>query len=113
MKTGSLDTVSSSATWREQFEVTDSETGDPIDLETDVDEITVKFRDQASRSEVMSASLTGGAITVIDTGVFEVAFTADQMGGLDPKTYEVGALVEIDGDTEQIFLGYLSIVRGL
>lgn len=113
MKTGTLDTVSNAATWRQQFEITDAETGDPIDITTDVDEITVRFREQSSGTERLSASLTGGEITVIDTGVFEVAFTVDQMDDLDPKTYEVGATVEIDGDTEQIFLGYLPILQGL
>lgn len=113
MKTGTLDPASNSATWRESFEVTDAEDGSLIDLVTDVDEITVKVRDSVSESELLSVSLTGGEITVLGTGVFEVLFTVTQMDDLDPKTYELGALIEIDGDTEQLFLGYLPVLRGL
>lgn len=113
MKQGTLEAASSKATWRQQFEITDAETGEPIDIEADVDEIAVTFRDPDSLCDVVTTTLTGGDIAVVDDGVFEVLVTADTMDGLSPKTYEVGALIEVDDDTEQLFLGYLPVLRGL
>lgn len=113
MKTGTLSPVSSKATWRETVEVTDAETGDLIDLVTDVDAITVKLREVDSATEVLTASLADGTVTVIGTGVLEFLFTVAQMDGIVPKTYEVGVLIEIDGDTTQLILGYLPVLKGL
>lgn len=114
MKTGIiLPAVSNKATWREIIEVTDGETGEAIDIENDVDVMTVKIRDPDTNTELLTASLADGTITVIDDGVAEFLFTADQMSGLTQKTYEIGSLVEIDGDTEQQFLGFVPVLKGL
>lgn len=113
MKTGTLPTVSNLATWRELVEVTDAETGELIDLVTDVDAISVTLRDPDNFSTALTASLGDGTVTVIDDGVLEFLFTAGQMDDLCPKTYEVGILVTIDEEVTQLLLGYVPIVRGL
>lgn len=115
MLTGPLSARSNLATWREQVELTDEADGTAIDIVTEVDEITVSIRD--GDTTLLTATLTGGDITVIETGVFEFVFSATDMGGLDPKTYEVGCLVKfsaaVGGDTEEVILGTVPVLKGL
>lgn len=117
MLTGPLPPISNLATWRDTAELRDAETGELIDLETDIEEITVTIRDPRSESDELAATLSGDAITVLGVGVFEFVFTAEEMSNLDPKTYEIGCLVKFTdasgGDTEQVILGTISVIRGL
>lgn len=119
MLTGPNPPISNLATWREVVELTDEETGDLIDLEVDVEEITitVAIRDQRSDSDEIEGTLTGGEIEVLGPGVFEFVFSAGQMSNINPKTYEFGCLVKFTdaagGDTVQVILGTIPVIRGL
>lgn len=111
--------ASNLATFRANVELLDGD-GDGIDLETDVDEITLTLRDPDTGCTEISGSLTGGEITVggsLDTGVLQVVFSADEMSGVRVKTYEIGLLVEMaaaaGGDTVQAILGRIPVLKGL
>lgn len=119
MLTTILPAISNAATWRDQVEVRD-EDDDLVDLETDVDEITLSLRDPESGAVVKSITMSGGDIDVggsLGDGIAEFSISVSDMANIPPKTYEVGMLVEMasgaGGDTVQLILGRQPIVRGL
>lgn len=117
MKNGTLPPVSNAATWTDTIEFYDDETEEPLfeeaDSNTHPDEITLKVREKGSTSTVLSGSLSGGELVIVADGVVEFTFSADSMGGLVPKTYEVGVLYEQEDVTTQIILGTVAVLRGL
>lgn len=117
MLTGTLDPISNLATWRERFELKDDDDDSLMDLETDVDEITISIRPPASSDTILQATLSGATVEVVSLGILEFVFTAAQMADLRLGTYEIGCLVQfssgVGGDTEQVVLGYVPVLRGL
>lgn len=114
MYTGNLGPVSNAATWSESVELTDDEDGDEIDLSA-VDEITIEVREQGCTTATLSGTLTGGEITRPGggtDGVFQWEFTADAMGALDPKTYDVVVRIEEDDQTVQLLIGTVPVLQG-
>lgn len=114
-----LKAVSNRSTWRDQVEIKDEDDA-LVDLETDVDDITLSLRDQESGTVIKEVSLSGGGISIggsLGAGVLEFVISADDMKGIAPKTYEVGLLIEfapaVGGDTEQVILGRVPVLRGL
>lgn len=61
---GLLPAVSNRATWSENCEIIDNDTGELLEL-TGLDEVTVEVRDPDTRSVVLSASLTDGDVVLI------------------------------------------------
>jgi hypothetical protein len=116
MKIGTLDPVSNAETWIDNLEFYDDGDGVSWDVST-ISEVTLKVRDPQSQSVVLSGSYTGGEIDLIgaaSAGTYRFEFTADQMGALEPKTYEVGILVTTSDDrVAQLILGYLPVLNGL
>ena len=109
MYIGSLPGVTNRSTYREQFEVTDADTGELIDL-TDAT-VAFEIRWQSSSEAALTATLAAG-VSVISTGIFEVTFTQAQMRELRAGTYDVGCVVTRD-DAEQLFAGTLPVVDGV
>lgn len=115
MKTGTLDAVSNLATWRDTIELYDDEDGEPFDTD-EIDEVAVRLRDTETGSTALELTIGDGVTQVGDDedGTFEFVFTANQMSGLDPKTYEFGVLItHEDGDVTQAILGRVPVVEGL
>ena len=112
MFNGSLDPVSNKATWIVNYELSDADTGDLIDLSS-VDEITVEVRDAVSKASLLTASKTGGDVVISDTGVFTWTFTATQMRTLGAKTYEVGCTIEDNDEVAQLLIGTLPVHDGI
>jgi hypothetical protein len=108
-----LPAISNQATWKDTVELRDAETDALIDLKTEVDEITLKLRDPHSGCTVLTLTLTGDDIVVIDDGVFEFTASAATMSGIDPKSYELGCLVTMADEIHQIILGRQPILKGL
>lgn len=63
---------------------------------------------------ILTANFASGNISLIDTGVFQVYFSASQMQSLWPGTWDVGCIISgLDGiDVRQVFRGKLPILRG-
>ena len=112
MQTGSLSPVSNKADWIEAYGLDDSETGDPIDI-SDADEITVSIRNTANQHVELTATLSGGTIEHIETGVFQWTFPLAQMRTLCAKNYDVGLTILKDDETIQLFIGTLSVMDGV
>lgn len=112
MLTGTLSPVSNQADWIEAYGLYDEETGDPVDV-SDAAEITISIRDPESGSADLTATLTGGTIEHIETGVFQWTFTVAQMQQLCAKTYDVGMTILKDDQTIQLFIGKLPVLDGI
>lgn len=110
MYSGPLLPVSNQANWTYRDEATDEETGDPVDLTGA--SITFEVRD-SSNCIVLSASTSNGKITIVDTGVFEVAFTRAEMQQVEAGTYDVGCVITINGATPQFLIGTLPVLDGV
>lgn len=106
---GSLEPVSNKATWAATFEVRDAETDELIDLSS-LDEIVVQIR---GSGRVLSASLSNGKVTIVDTGVFRWVFSSSDMGTLVAKTYQVGCLLTGNGEKAQFMIGTLPVLDGI
>lgn len=91
----------------------DQETGETIDLEGDVDAVTITIREQASRSQVLSGTLDDGTVAILPDGVVQWEFSSDAMGALCNRTYDVGAVMEKDGQKVQFVLGTLPVLDGV
>lgn len=112
--TVTLDPVSNAETWTDVLEFIDDETGDPWFLEASPpDEITMKLRDPSTGSTVLTGTLSNGDFAIVADGAAEFTFPATTMGGLTPKTYDVGVLYEDDDVTVQVILGHQPILSGL
>lgn len=112
MITGTLAAATTSADWAVTVEVTDYVTEALIDL-TGVTEITVRVEDPSSKAAVLSTTLTAGGVTITGTGVFTFSFTAAQMSGVAPGTYNIGATMVDTGSTIQVLIGQLPVLDGI
>lgn len=107
-----LQPQSNRADWVEFVEITDQETGEPIDLTDCSIEVQVRYQNSGA-STVLSGDTDGGEVTILDTGVFQIEFPASQMASINPDTYDVGAIIERDGETAQILIGTIPIIEGV
>lgn len=116
MKTGTLAPASNAATWQEDIEFYDDDDGSSFDL-ADVEEITIRFRDPDTTATALTGTLSGGDMVVVGAdadGVVRATFSATAMAALQPKTYEIGVLIEdADGFVTQTILGRIPILNGL
>lgn len=112
MLTGALPPTSNKADWIEALELIDSDSGEPIDISA-ATEIVIELLPHGQKcSPVLSAKLSDGSIDHIETGIFQWAFTADQMGALDSSTYEVRCRITKDGIVTQLIIGTLPVLDG-
>lgn len=67
----------------------------------------------ASEGPILTAEI-GDGITIVDTGVFQIYFSRDDIRTLDAGTYIVGCTLEsADGvDVRQLFIGRLPVLSG-
>lgn len=112
MYLGTLPAASTKATWAEACEIIDEETDQPVDIST-ATEITLVVRDPKSEEIVLSGTLSGGDISLADTGIFQWSFTPEQMGALFARTYEVGCTIKQGGETVQLIIGALPVLDGI
>lgn len=107
-----LQPQSNRATFILEVEISDEETGDPIDLTGCTIEVQVRYQAQ-NGSTVLSGDTEGGEVTILDTGVFQIEFSATQMASICPDTYDVGAIISRDGETAQILIGTIPVLEGV
>jgi hypothetical protein len=124
---GVLAEVSNRASWIDCFELRDSETDEEIDF-SDAQEIVLQlvavtydnfFRYDYSftfggvtGALMITATLTGGQISIIQRGVFQVAFPRTQMNALVAGDYNCGVTIVKDDQTEQLFAGQVRVIDG-
>lgn len=108
-----FDPVSNKETWVEAVQFFDQETNETLDLEGNVDAVTITVREPGGRSQVLTGTLADSTVSVLPDGVIQWEFSADQMGALCNRTYDVGAILTKDGQTVQFILGTLPVLDGV
>lgn len=123
--------VSNCADWIESVELTDEDTGDPIDLTGWTITLQVSWQTPRGQGFVrgnygpgaygystlaingITASTTNGKITVPAPGIFTWTFRASDLSGLPAGNYEVGVIMENAPATTQLILGVVPVVNGV
>jgi len=110
MLTGTLNQVSNRAGFSLQIELLDDDTDEAVDLSGAM----IVFDISDGESPVLSATTANSKISITDTGVFQVDFTADEMRALCAKTYMVGCTVSnADSEPQQLIIGTLPVLDGI
>lgn len=111
MYIGNLDPVSNREDWTGTIGATDLD-----NLPVDITGASIDFevRDRTTKVQSLAASV-GHGITITNgtDGIFEWSFTALQMGGLCPMTYEVGITLTLNGGITQLFIGTVPVLDGI
>ncbi len=104
--------VSNRADWFGTIELIYDDTNEIL---TDLDGISVllEIRARSPRCKILTASTADGHIELIDGGVIQWHFTADEMRGLAPGTYEIGITITREDITEQELVGFVPIIDGI
>jgi hypothetical protein len=109
---GALPSASNRAGYVQTFEVVDDDTDEDIDLSAAT--IVFEVRDRASGVMLLSASTSNGKISVLDDGVFQVAFTLGDMNSLCADTYDVGCTIQNgSADPQQFLIGTIAVFDGV
>lgn len=112
MYKATLGTVSTGGDWLQTVRVRDKETGDPFDLTGT--SITIKVqRDKQGSSPVLTGTIASGHVTNPEAGIIQWTFRQSEITALCAGTYNIGCVISKDGDTIQLILGTVQIIKGL
>lgn len=100
---------SNKADWIFQITATDADTGDDIDFTGASVLFVVKDENGCQK---LSASI-GSGITQPTGLVLQVQFTPSQMETLCPGSYKVGCVYKLNGETDQLLSGTVSVYDGV
>jgi hypothetical protein len=107
-----FEAVSNRADWITDFEVVTDETETPVDITGA--SIAWAVRDKKTKSAALTATVDNGIIiTDAPGGRFTVSFDDSQMRALCPATYDVGCTILLNGTTDQLFVGTVSVIDGI
>lgn len=95
--------------WTWQFSCTDEETGDAIDFTGAT--IVIGIND-ASDIEVISASTDDGKITLVDSGVIQLAIPYSETN-LEAGSYTIGGYYQLNDETLDLLSGTITVRKGI
>lgn len=102
---------SNTASWIFDVTATDADTGADIDFST-ATAISFVVGD-SNNCPLLTASLANGKITLPTSNTIEVSFSPGDLQTLCQRTYGVGMTYVLNGETNQILTGSVSIYDGL
>jgi hypothetical protein len=112
--------ITTASDWSDAVQITDSETGEPVDLTGCTIVVSVARRRKSSGNwwfgnrPLLTATTDDGSVTIVDLGIFAVTFPVATRGGvLTPGVYEVGATISQSGEVIQLLLGTISVLDGI
>lgn len=112
MYQGSFSPVSNRGGWSQNIEVVDADTDEYVDLSDAT--IVFEVRNPRTLTAELSATTGNSKVTVVDTGVFQIAFTASEMRDLCAGTYEVGCTISnADSEPQQFIIGTVPVLDGV
>ena len=100
--------ASNKADWSFKLEAVD-EDGDVIFTDA---EIAIAVAD-GSGCKRLEATTANGKVTLLSDTQIEVRFTSDDMKNMPPASYNIGGVYKIADDTQQMFIGTVSIYDGI
>lgn len=104
---------SNRASWSEIVEVRDEDTNELIDLAAYTITLSIAPQGCWPDDPTLTASTTDGTIVILDIGVFKFSFTAAQMNICAPTNFDIGAIVTLADETEQLLIGSFPIIGGI
>jgi hypothetical protein len=112
--------ITTASDWNDAVQITDSETGEPVDLTGCTIVISVARRRKSSGNwwwgnrPLLTATTDDGTVSIVDLGIFAFTFpVATRSGVLAPGVYEVGATISQSGEVIQLLLGTISVLDGI
>jgi predicted small secreted protein len=115
MQTGTIEAVSNQSSWADYGFLIDAETGEACKLDH-VTEIEMVIRDLATRTNMLTATMSGGGVTIASGGefdVYEFSFTAAQMQTLCARTHELAIRITAYDETVQLVRAELPVLDGI
>jgi hypothetical protein len=108
---GALDPISNRTGWLRDFEIDDADAGGPVDIAGA--SIVIEVRDPHTGTIALSATTGNGKIALLDTGVFRVSVAPGETCLLRAGTYEVGATITLNGESQSLIIGTLPVLDGV
>jgi hypothetical protein len=125
---GNINTVSNRADWQEVIELTDDDTGDPIDISGCRITLSVVklprdpnfymrdgyygFPAGYATGLMLTGSTDTGEITLPDVGTFQWLFPYTRMACLSQGNYQIGIRISQDDRVMQLFVGTVKVDEG-
>lgn len=103
-------TATNNADWNMQLQVTDNDSGVPVDFTGASIEFEVK---DANRCLKLQGSIDNGKVTLPSVGIIEWLFPVSDMKCLCPGSYSMGGVYELNGATVSLFTGELTVIDGV
>lgn len=80
------------------------------DLDLSIYTWTFEVLAPGSTCVLLSATTDNGKFTTPETGIFQIIFTASEMGGLCPQTYPTRLTMELDDQSAALSVGPLPVI---
>ena len=103
-----FDQQSNKADFIFEITATDMDTGQLVDFTGALIGCTIQDKDKCN---LLSINV-GSGITLIDANTLEFFFTKGQIGNLCGH-YKIGSVYEVNGETNQLFVGTVSFYDGI
>ncbi|MCK1430908.1 hypothetical protein [Bradyrhizobium sp. 87] len=101
---------SNKADWVTEISATDADTGDAIDFTGA--SVAFQVNDDQGCQRLL-ATTANGKITLPDVNTLQVSFTDEEMKTLCSGSYACGAVYSLNGETNQLLVGTVSIYNGV
>lgn len=95
--------------WNTQFEFYDADTGALIDFTGAFIAIAIEDNEGC---QLVLATTDNGMITIVSTGIIELDVPYSMMN-MCPGFYPIGGYYQLNGETIDLFVGELSVQRGV
>lgn len=106
-----LQPISKGSDWIEIVELTDIDTGDPVDFTGAT--FTVSLRRKGDTSAEITGNNSSGQVISPEAGIVHIQFMASSIASLEPGEYDIGLKIERDGFTESLIIGTLPVIDGI
>jgi|SRR5215471_10872102 len=111
MLEATFEPVSNREDWIETCEVRDQSNA-LVDLTGAV--IVIAVRDKQTKSQLMQALTADSSITINAPGIFQFTFPLSKMRTMTAsKAYEIGCTIQLNGTTQQFFVGTVNVIDGI
>jgi hypothetical protein len=108
---GRLDPISNRTGWLLDVALEDADAGGPVDIAGA--SVVVEVRDPQTGAVALTATTGNGRIAIVDTGVFRLDVPPGETQRLCAATYQVGAIITLNGESRQLIIGTLPVLDGI
>jgi hypothetical protein len=106
-----LQPIAKGSDWIEIVELSDIDSGDPVDFTGA--SFTVSLRRKGDSSPSVTGTNATSQVISPEAGIVHIQFMASSIDALDPGEYDIGLKIERDGFTESLIIGTLPVIDGI